>query len=296
MFKRLAIALAIVGAPSAAVTTAPPKAEPIAYVDWSLDDEAFGGMSGIEVDAQGHQFTAVSDTGVFYIGQFERSAQGVIEKVKVQQMQDLLFENGKRPKKKRDRDTEGLAISAQNHMFISAESKARLLRYSTDWAKPMISPLPNLDPQAPKNMGFEALAIDQHGQLFAVPEGSANIRTPFGVHRRDKNGIWSKIYELPRHGGFRPVGADFGADGHLYVLTRAFNGFAFASRIERVLFAKDVAKDHEILFSGRFGQFDNLEGLATWQAGPNDLRLYAISDDNFSALQSTTIVEFRLQE
>jgi len=127
-------------------------------------------------------------------------------------------------------------------------------------------------------------------------EGSASIRTPFRIYQRATDGTWNTIYNLPRVGSFRPVGADFGPDGHLYVLTRGFNGFAFAAQIERVQFSNGKPVGHERLFAGEFGQFDNLEGISAWRDQQGKTRLVAISDDNFSRFQSTIIVEFELQE
>ena len=281
---------------AAALNAAPPRVDVMARTIWSSDSEEFGGISGLEVGANGISFTAVSDTGLLYRGTLERSDEGAIEGVSLLQMYPLLFEGGKRPTEKRYRDTEGLAISGSQTLHISAEGKSRVLRYAEKEPNPIVTSLPSLDGSKPSNMGFEALAITSSGLLVAIPEKSANIQSPYDVFQKDETGKWEVIYRLPRRGVFRPVGADFGPDGHLYVLMRAFNGFAFATRIERIVFKDSAPISHENIFAGRFGQFDNLEGLATWQAGPNDLRLVAISDDNFSRMQSTEIVEFRLQE
>ena len=255
----------------------------------------FGGLSGLEVDGSGTGFVAISDTGMTYTGVFDRGPDKTISGVQLVHARALLFENGERPSEKKDRDTEGLAVLGAA-TYVSAESKPRLLRYDDGEIQPIIAPLPWLGEQAPSNMGFEALAIDVDGALFALPEGSLNIRAPFDLLKRESNGEWRTVYQLPRHGGFRPVGADFGDDGHLYVLSRAFNGFAFASQIVRIRFQDGTPVKSEPLFSSRFGQFDNLEGLATWRSGAGELRLYAISDDNFSAAQSTIFVEFQVHE
>lgn len=296
MFKRLAIALTLAAQWAATTVSAEPRVAVLAQFDWIPEIANFGGLSALEVNGAGTHFTTVSDTGVLYNGAFVRGRKGALINAKLLNTVELVFEHGKRPDKKPDRDTEGMAISAAHGVYISAESNTRLLQYKTDASQPQITHLPPLGAQAPANMGYEALAIAPDGQLVTLPERTPSIHAPFDLQQLDANGEWQVIYRLPRHGGFRPVGADFAPDGHLYVLLRAFNGFAFAPRIERILYKDDHPVGHETIFRGQFGRFDNLEGLATWQAGPNDLRLYAISDDNFSAAQSTEIVEFQIQD
>lgn len=191
---------------------------------------------------------------------------------------------------------EGLAQSDDGTLHISAEHNSRILSYSDENATPSLHPLPHIGESRPKNVGFEAFAISPSGKFIAIREGSANIHAPFEVFQNNADGTWHTIYELRRHGGFRPVGADFGPDGHLYILKRVFNGFGFTIRIERILFEGEEPKKHEYLFEGRFGEFDNLEGLAAWRDFDGKIRLLGISDDNFSSLQSTIIAEFEVSE
>ncbi|MGH1576171.1 esterase-like activity of phytase family protein [Planktotalea sp.] len=273
---------------------AEPKIDVLSHFIWEPDVEGFGGLSGLEVDLNGETFIAVSDNGVLYRGRFNRE-KGNITAAQLIQTVPLLFETGEHPSEKRYRDIEGLALRKDDGFDVSVEGNARILSYRDSQGTPTAHSLPLTGEQMPKNTGFEALAISASGKFVALPEGSGSIRAPYTVYESNANG-WTKIYDLPRHGGFRPVGTDFGPDGHLYVLTRAFNGFGFATRIERILFKDDAPITHEKLFASRFGAFDNLEGLSVWAASENDLRLYAISDDNFSRAQSTEIVEFRLKE
>jgi len=261
-----------------------------------LGDDIFGGLSGLEVGPLAQTFFALSDTGVLYGGTFTRNSARSIVGAEVTRVQKLVFEGGLRPKRKRNRDTEGLALSCDQDIYISAESKTRLLRYTSDQTLAQILTLPTLGPRVPSNTGFEALAMSPDNALVAIAEGSQTIKSPFDVFKRDAQSKWTVVYSLPRHGGFRPVGADFGPDGHLYILSRAFNGFAFASRIDRILFENATPVDHQKIYQSRYGQFDNLEGLAVIRADLDEIRLYAVSDDNFSKLQSTQFVEFVLRE
>ncbi|MEP5155137.1 esterase-like activity of phytase family protein [Planktotalea sp.] len=297
MLKRSSIALALSSAFAATSLFAAPQIEVIAQIVWQPNADNFGGLSALEVDNAGEGFITVSDTGVLYRGTLKRDVDGLLNGASLSNIEPLRFEGGQRPALKQDRDTEGLATSSAKDLYIAAEFNPRLLRYRKGQRTPQIGKLPLRGDQVPSNMGFEALALSPRNTLVAIPEGSENIRASFPVFERNAtNGLWSVIYDLPRHGGFRPVGADFDENGHLYILSRGFNGFGFSTRIDRLLFEDGVPSAYQPLFQSRFRQFDNLEGLAVWHAAPDDLRLYAISDDNFRSAQQTEIIEFRLKE
>lgn len=269
---------------------------PLTSIELRSDATEFGGLSALELSPTGDQATVVSDTGMIYHFDLLRHEDGSIKHVHLHPGTRLLMEGGINPDEKLLRDTEGLAIGADGTMFLAAESKMRLLTYAPASDTPKASRLPELRPNIPKNVGYEALAVDQRGRLYTLAESSGSLNLPFSLMRREAESEWEEIYALPRAGGFRPVGADFGPDGHLYVLSRAFSGFAFSTRIDRVRFDGDHVIGQDRLFSGRYGQFDNLEGIAIWQPKGKSIRALTISDDNFSSLQRSLLIEFVLKE
>jgi hypothetical protein len=103
---------------------------------------------------------------------------------------------------------------------------------------------------------------------------------------------------LPGMDGAAPTGADFGPDGRLYVLERAFAfpaGFRF--RLRRFEVEGDRIGPGEVLLDlGEVSVSDNGEGVAVWRDENGAIRIDVISDDNFNLLQRTLILEFVLEE
>ena len=140
---------------------------------------------------------------------------------------------------------------------------------------------------------MEGLAVDGDGTLYAVSEGRLGGGYPVF---RFAGGAWSVFDTLPTHGGFRPVGADIGSDGFLYLLERKVRPpFRFASRVRRFEIGASGLENPLVLLESELGQHDNLEGIAVWHDG-GALRLTMVSDDNYLWVQRTEFVEYGIIE
>ncbi|MBV9971103.1 MAG: esterase-like activity of phytase family protein, partial [Xanthobacteraceae bacterium] len=205
-------------------------------------------------------------------------------------------------------DTESLA-DQDGTFFVGIERVNRIVRF--DFAKlgvrarasvvatpPGISTLPN-------NRGLEALAIAPRGTrlagtLIAFSErgldAAGNLKafliggpTPgdFTVKRLDDFDI-SDCTVLP--------------GGDILLLERRFSllrgGIAMRLRRLRLADIKPAALvDGPVLFEADMGyQIDNMEGISTHRTEAGDLILTMVSDDNFSFLQRTILLQFKLYE
>ncbi|MCV2881754.1 esterase-like activity of phytase family protein [Actibacterium sp. XHP0104] len=265
-----------------------------AYWEWQDDRPGFGGFSGLEVSADGTEFTAISDAGFFLTGRFSRAGDMplAVRDSTLGPMQNILGT----PVDAMQRDAEGLAIAEDDTVYVSFELDARVWRYGDISGPPEYLPMTWEFRGFNANQGLEALAIDPDGALFVIPEVDKISPRSWRVFVF-RDGAWSQILHLPKRDGFRPVGADFGPDGWFYLLERDFHGArGFSSRIRRWQLGEDGFAGEEVLMTSQPGQYDNLEGLAAWRDEDGKTRLIAISDDNYKFFQRTEFVEFTVNE
>ena len=256
--------------------------------NWSEPDEDFGGLSGLHVSDDGQSFTVVSDRGTLYQGLFQRE-NGIITGVTNLQKTLLQDDDGSRISKFRS-DAEGLAIAPSGRIYISFEQYHRVWTYSDPASQAAWLPRHPDFKKMQSNSSLEALAIDAKGALYTIPERSGDLDTDFPVYRY-ANKDWTKPFSIRRDGPYLVVGADFGPDGHLYILERYFTGFSFKSRVRRF---DPVGVSEVTLLTTNSGQFDNLEGISVWQNAQGQIRITMVSDDNFRFFQRTQFVEYTL--
>jgi hypothetical protein len=265
---------------------------------WRGQGADWGGISAIEVAPDGRAFTILTDKGHIAEGRFERDGADQITGWQIGPLRALKGRT-EAPLAKGRNDSEGLVLlPGGSGAYVSFEGVARVLFYP-DLSGPAENlPRPEAFARMRRNGAFEALALAPDGALYALTE-----EVPRGKAEREvwrfQNGAWQLVYTLEGEGPFRPVAADFGPDGRLYLLERAFQGLGFASRLRRFTLppagsAPRSLGPGEPLLESAYGQHDNLEGLAVWQDRAGALRLTLVADDNFRFFQRSELVEYRL--
>ncbi|MGB8812220.1 MAG: esterase-like activity of phytase family protein [Paracoccaceae bacterium] len=262
---------------------------------WRSDDARLGGMSGIEIAADGNRFAAISDRGAWTMGRLTRNADGLIIGINAAPLQ-LLMGEARHPIAVSRADSEGFAIAPDGSFYVSFEGVARVLHFASLDASAENLPRPPAFKKMQLNSSLEALAVDAKGALYTLPERSGVEEKPFPVYRF-RNGTWDQPFNIAREGLFLAVAADFGPDGKLYLLERQFHGLmGFASRVRRFDVTNTSISTGETVLQTRAGQHDNLEGLSVWRDKSGAVRLTMISDDNFRFFQRTEIVEYRIPD
>ena len=284
------IALSLLGATWLLPAQAAPSLRLDASIVMQMDDARFGGFSSIEVAADGMSFMATSDRGTLLRGDIQRE-NGRLVGVENLRLTDIVDTKGVALTGYHV-DAEGLAVSGAGEVFMSFEANHRVMEQRDADAVPVFVPKHPDFRTLINNAGLEALAIDDAGGLYAIPERSGALERPFPVYHF-VDGVWDKEWSLPRSDDFLMSGADIFA-GKLYVLERKFESiWGFASRVRRFELGAETG---ETLLVSEAGTFDNLEGIALWQPEGGAPRVLLIADDNFIFLQKNQLVEMVLEE
>ncbi|SDO10864.1 hypothetical protein SAMN05216196_103398 [Lutimaribacter pacificus] len=285
--RALIAALATLGATAALAEGLPARF--LSQFTWAAGVDGFGGLSGIELSDDGLSLTAISDRGLIVTAGLTREGDRITG-ASLTGMDEIATRAGGRLPDD-TRDAEGLAIGTDGTIYVSYEGTPMIARLPPDPAQSGVLPLhPELQ-AVQHNSGMEALAIDDQGRLYTLPERSGAYDRPFPVWMFAAP-RWQMVARLTRDADYLPVGADFGPDGWLYILERGFNGIGFRSRVRRIRPLEGGIQAGEVLLTSAILAHDNLEGISVWRDGQGRVRLTMISDDNFRRLQRTEIVEY----
>jgi hypothetical protein len=148
----------------------------------------------------------------------------------------------------------------------------------------------------PTNGALEALAIAQDGTLFTMPETADPATGLFPVYA-GKDREWAVVAQLAFARSFRPVSADIGPDGRLYILLRAFIPvLGFATQLQRHDLSGTEIGPAQPLLATQHGRFGNAEGLSIWRSANGGLVATMVTDDNGNGFQDASMIEVLLPD
>jgi len=270
-------------------------------VEMSSDDPAFGGLSGIEV-LDDNRILAISDNGDWFEAQLLLNDDGALIGVSDVRTAFMRDEDGRMFPNKRAGDSEDLAQLPDGRFAVSFEQTQTIRIYDFNRDGPFGAARmgPRLEGVArlPSNVGLEALAATSDGALLVGAEGGG-VPTPLWVAPLDAQAPVPVRIRYPLADGFSLTSLDRMPTGGFVALERFYAPVIGAqARIavfpEASLSAGDetLPDVRELAVLSPPLAVDNFEGV-TAQLLPNgDVRIYILSDDNFSDRQRTLLYAF----
>lgn len=262
--------------------------------------EGFGGLSDLLLAPDGAGLLAVSDEGRWVSATLAYDAAGDLAGLSAARLGPLHDTAGRllSVSIKRRQDAEALARLPDGSLLVAFERAHRLRRFSAGLEGPTeIFAAPHGLAEAAANAGIEALVTLADGRLLAFTEGQP-AGQGFAVYLRDGRGAWQNLTLQPS-GLFRPTGAARLPSGDLLLLERRFTLLGgLGARLSRIALADirpgALLRTEEIAELRPPLTLDNFEGVAVHQAPDGTTRITLVSDDNYSALQRSLVVQFEL--
>jgi hypothetical protein len=266
----------------------------------------FGGLSGWRLDAKGERFISFSDKGSWFTGSIVYRGREMTGLADVEAA-PMLGPDGKPITTRGWFDSESIALDG-SLVYIGLERVNQVLRFDFSKgftrARGEVVPLPAAVSKLPFNKGLEALVfvpkgLPLAGTLIAISERGLDAKgnliaflvggpTPgqFSVRRTDKFDVSDAVLL---------------ASGELLVLERKFSWLTgIGIRIRRIALqsvAPGAVVDGRSIFEANLGEeIDNMEGIDAHVTPEGDTVLTMVSDDNFSLLQRTLLLQFTLVE
>lgn len=266
----------------------------------------FGGLSALRVDERGQRFVAISDKGAWFIGKIVYRGIEMIGLAEVETA-PMLGREGRPITARGWYDTEALARDG-GAFYVGLERVNQILRFdfARDGLRSLGQPvtLPSPLRKLPNNKGIEALVVmpagsSLSGALVAISERGLDAQGDIvgWIIGGPKPGAFS----VRRQDEFDISDAALLPSGDLLLLERKFSWLGGVGvRIRRIAIETlrpGAVLDGRSIFDADLGnEIDNLEGLDVHVTHEGETVLTMISDDNFSVLQRTLLLQFTLLE
>jgi hypothetical protein len=266
----------------------------------------FGGLSGLRLDASGERFIAISDKGSWFTGRIVYRGREMTGLDDVEAA-PMLGPDGRPITARGWFDSESIALDGP-YVYIGLERVNQVLRF--DFSKGFVRSrgevvaMPAAVRKLPFNKGLEALVV--------VPKGLALAGPLIAISERGLDSAGNLIaflvggptpgqFSVRRSSNFDISDAVLLPSGDLLVLERKFSLLAgIGIRIRRIALksvAPGAVVDGPSIFEADLSEeIDNMEGIDAHVTPQGDTVLTMISDDNFSMIQRTLLLQFTLVE
>jgi hypothetical protein len=268
--------------------------------------KGFGGLSAFRVDPKGEGFIAMNDKGDWFTGRLVYNGTALTGLADVLSA-PMLGSDGKPITTRKMFDSEALAIDGMT-LYVGIERANRILKFDfrrggiTSFGEEIAVP-PGLR-RLPNNKGPEGLVFVPKGMPL---EGSLIVVSERGLDAAGNligfliGGAKPGQFAIRRTNDFDISDAALLPSGELLILERKFSLLGGVGiRIRKIplrAIAPGAVVDGPSIFDADLGyEIDNMEGLDVHRTNDGEIVLTMVSDDNFSLLQRTLLLQFTLVE
>lgn len=273
-------------------------------LELTASNKNFGGLSALRVMPDGERFVSVTDKGYWFTGRivYDRNRPAGIADA---ELAPVLGPDARALASRGWYDTEAIAQDGDT-LYVGVERVNRIVRFAFGKSGVLARGQPITVPlgvsKLPHNKGLEALAF--------VPKGKPLAGTLIAISERglDASGAIKAFliggaspgeFSVARSDDFDISDCALLPSGDLLLLERRFawtTGVAIRLRkIPLTSIVPGAVVDGPVLLTADMGyQVDNMEGLSVHTTPQGETVLTMISDDNFSALQRTILLQFAL--
>ena len=259
----------------------------------SDDTSLFGGLSDLKVAPNGDMI-AETDQGELLRAHIVLDAAGRLRGLDQADLSALVGEDGQPLQNKTEADSEGVAPWPNGDLMVSFERDHRIWLYPAAGGPPQTLPRPPV--AMPDNSGMEGLALAPSQGLDAYwvgIEGGSIWLCRLQVDCRQ----WAGLPSPPL--GYRLTALGETPGGDFVVVHHGYNPLTESSRVLVSILALPKDPDGRPKLKAQLKldppfAVDNFEGVAAVTSPTGGLRLYLISDDNFSPRQRTLLFAFDL--
>lgn len=269
----------------------------------------FGGLSALRLDAEGTRFVAISDRGHWFTGGLTYQGDELSGLVDVTSA-PMLGPDGQRVTDQGWFDSESLAFDG-SLAYVGLERVNKILCFDFAeggiLARGQVVPTPPDLAALPYNKGLESLVFVERerkgagahlaGTLIAISERALDAEG--NILGFLIGGPMPGRFAIRRSDGFDISDAVLLNSGSLLMLERKFSlRHGAGIRIRRLSVTAvepGALVDGPVIFEVDLGyEVDNMEGIAAHVAPNGDTVLTLISDDNYSLIQRTLLMQFTL--
>ncbi len=278
----------------------------------SSSEAAFGGISGLRLDADGAHFLAVTDNGSWLRGRIVYS-DGRPSGIADAEMAPLLGPDGNPLAARGWYDAESLE-NDNGTLYVGLERVEKIVRfdYARDGlkARARVLPVPDDFRTFTFNKSLECLAMPPQGSplagtLIAVTERSldaaGNNRAYLLEGLRGEAPEAGRVarFSVKRSDGFDVSDCTILPPSDLLLLERHFSpARGILMRVRRIPLAElkpgAVADGKQLITADLGFQIDNMEGIAVHKNAQGETIITMVSDDNFSVFQRSLLLQFAL--